>query len=282
MIYLGNFTLLNDEQEYSLILGEKRTVFNHCYPLRLFPERIVESIDFSHINIFYGGNGSGKTTILNVIAEKLRADRKNKISKGPYFDKYVSLCSYEMLEVPQTIKIVTSDDVFDYLFGIRNINANINEKKEDLFEEYLSHKYSGPFKNEEYDELKKTVDSRRMTMSRYVRERLTNNNILEQSNGESALEYFQKEINEKALYILDEPENSLSAASQIKLVKFIEESARFYNCQFIISTHSPILLSLKNAKIFDLDSTPMRIKEWTELENVRIYYNFFKDHEDEF
>ena len=68
----------------------------------------------------------------------------------------------------------------------------------------------------------------------------------------------------------------------MKLKTFIEESARFYNCQFIIATHSPFLLSLKDAKIYDLDSVPVKVKKWTELENVKVYNSFFKEHSDEF
>jgi len=81
---------------------------------------------------------------------------------------------------------------------------------------------------------------------------------------------------------LDEPENSLSAENQLKLKKFLEDSARFYNCQFIISTHSPFLLALEEAKIYDLDELPVVSKKWTELSNIKIYSNFFKEHESEF
>ena len=53
-------------------------------------------------------------------------------------------------------------------------------------------------------------------------------------------------------------------------------------CQFVISTHSPFLLSMKGAKIYDLDSDPVDVKKWTELGNVRAYYEFFKSHQSEF
>jgi predicted ATPase len=102
------------------------------------------------------------------------------------------------------------------------------------------------------------------------------------SNGESAFEYFTRKIGENALYLLDEPENSLSAKLQMQLAQFIEDSARFYNCQFVISTHSPFLLSMKEAKIYDLDSVPVAEKRWTELENVRVYHDFFESHRKEF
>lgn len=284
MIFLKNFQLLSDDNETDFFTyHEKRTCFNNYYPFKIFPNKQLENIDFDSINIFYGGNGSGKSTILNIIAEKLNAQRNQKFSKSIFFDKYVEKCDFELGHTkPEIIKIVTSDDVFDYLFDIRSINSHIEKNRNELFEEYLNSKYSIDSDFSDYENLKRIVDSRKKTMSGYVRERLTKNNIIEQSNGESALMYFENEIKENAIYILDEPENSLSAESQIKLVKFIEESVRFFNCQFIISTHSPFLLSMNNAKIYDLDSVPVITKKWTQLENVRVYYDFFKEHEKEF
>ena len=119
-------------------------------------------------------------------------------------------------------------------------------------------------------------------MSKFVKKRLANNTIVEHSNGESALMFWEREINDESLYLLDEPENSLSAENQLKLKQFIEDSARFYNCQFIISTHSPFLLNLEGAKIYDLDSIPVVDRKWNELPNVRVYYDFFKDKKEEF
>ena len=82
--------------------------------------------------------------------------------------------------------------------------------------------------------------------------------------------------------MLDEPENSLSVKLQNELRQFIEDSVRFYHCQFVISSHSPFLLSMKGAKVYDLDDTPVREKPWTELENVRIYYEFFERYREQF
>ena len=65
-------------------------------------------------------------------------------------------------------------------------------------------------------------------------------------------------------------------------MKFLEDSARFFGCQFVISTHSPFLLAMRGAKIYDLDEDPVDVKRWTELENVRVYYEFFREHEGEF
>jgi predicted ATPase len=87
--------------------------------------------------------------------------------------------------------------------------------------------------------------------------------------------YFTEKIGENGLYLLDEPENSLSPKRQTELKKFLEDSARFFGCQFIISTHSPFLLAMPGVKIYDLDDPPAKVKQWTELENMRVYREFF-------
>ena len=81
---------------------------------------------------------------------------------------------------------------------------------------------------------------------------------------------------------MDEPENSLSPERQQELLKFLEDSSRFFGCQFVVATHSPFLLSMKGAKIYDMDEEVVDVKRWSELKNVRAYYDFFKKHEREF
>ncbi|WP_273400197.1 AAA family ATPase [Traorella massiliensis] len=285
MIFLKSFHLLPEMEEYWMIC-QKKNIFNSLYPLKIFPEKEFEDIDFETITIFYGGNGSGKTTLLNIIADKLEASRKNHNKLGELFDRYVSQCDYELYhkEICNEIKFISSDDVFDYLLDLRAINSNVNRRKDELSEEYLKSKYEKNIDEtlEQYEILKRKTDARKMTQSKYIRSRLVNNNLIQQSNGESAIDFWQKEIQEKAIYLIDEPENSLSAENQLKLKHFIEEAARFYDCQFIISTHSPFLLSLEYAKIYDLDSVPVKSRKWAELPNVRTYYQFFKEKEEEF
>ena len=94
--------------------------------------------------------------------------------------------------------------------------------------------------------------------------------------------FFEFSESDDSLYLLDEPENSLSPKFQIELIQLISELSRFFKCQFIIATHSPFLLSIPNAKIYDLDSIPVATKKWYKLENMKIYYNFFKENKSKF
>lgn len=286
MVYLKSFTFPNADREFDFLLSIKRNCYDSFYPFKILSRHELDRLDFEPITILYGGNGSGKSTALNVIAEKTGISRDSVFNKSCFFSDYVSLCDMNMDDeegIPENSRIITSDDVFDYMLNIRNLNEGIDLKREELFEEYLDAKYS-KFQLKslaDYDQLKKVNNARRNTQSRFVRNQLMSN-IREYSNGESAYIYFTEKIGENGLYLLDEPENSLSPRRQMELTSFIEESARFFGCQFIISTHSPFLLSIKYAKIYDLDAEPVTTKRWTELENVRTYFNFFKAHEKEF
>lgn len=287
MIYLDNFTFPDDEQEFDFILGIQRQCYESFYPFKVLSAKAFARMDFEPITIIYGGNGCGKTTALNVIAEKLKLERKSPFNSSSFMGDYVKLCSYELdmdcSRVPEGSRIITSDDVFDFMLDLRALNEGIDNKREELFEEYLDARYSKFRFNsmEDYDRLRKVTQARGKTQSAYVKNNLMGN-IREHSNGESAFMYFTETIKDNALYLLDEPENSLSIPRQLELLKFLEDSARFFGCQFVISTHSPFLLSMKGAKIYDMDENPVDIKKWTRLKSVRQMYEFFKEHEREF
>jgi len=284
MVYLDSITFPNEDEEWAFRLSVKRTCYNTLYPFYVLSKAGLERIDFEPVTILYGGNGSGKTTALNVIAEKLGVQRSAPYNRSNFFEDYVRLCRVRLeAAIPAHSRIVTSDDVFDYMLSIRSLNEGIDQKKELLFDEHFDARHS-TFQLrslEDYEALKKRNSARRKTQSAFVREQLMET-VREQSNGESASFYFKQRIEADAVYLLDEPENSLSAAKQVELAGFLEESARYMGCQLIISTHSPFLLAMKRAKIYDLDQRPADVKKWTQLENVRAYQNFFSRHRDEF
>ena len=91
------------------------------------------------------------------------------------------------------------------------------------------------------------------------------------------MQYFEEYLQPDALYLLDEPEVSLSPANQVMLAEEINKMARLLGCQFIIATHSPFMLGTLNAKIYNLDTEEYDIAKWSDLDNVRYFYNFFKN-----
>ena len=284
MLYLSHFEFPDILREELFINDIKRTCYDTFYPFMLVSKHGLRMLDFVPITILYGGNGSGKTTALNVIAEKLQLERDTLYNRSNFFEDYTSMCKYEKKQsIPTNSRIITSDDVFDFMLNLRHMNEGIDMAREELLLEYkMARKSNFQMKSlEDYEQLKKVNMARTATKSKYVRNNLSNN-VREHSNGESAFMYFSEKIQENGLYLLDEPENSLSPERQQELLKFLEDSARFFGCQFIIATHSPFLLSMKGAKIYDMDENPVDVKRWTELENVRAYYDFFKKHEHEF
>ena len=283
MLYLSEFTFPDAEEEVSFIMDEKRTCYNTFYPFRILSQRSLDHLVFEPITILYGGNGSGKTTAINVIAEKLSLERDTLYNRSNFFPDYLKMCRYEIRgPIPKDSRIITSDDVFDYMLDLRALNEGIDVRREEVFEEYCelnSSKYANfRLKSlDDYEELKRLNLARRKTQSEFTR-RSVMGNAREQSNGESAFFYFTSKIKENALYLLDEPENSLSPVRQQELTRFIEDSARFFGCQFIIATHSPFLLAMRGARIYNLDADPVSTARWTELPAVRAYYDFFTKH----
>ena len=294
--YIEKFTLPTREIEETLItrrMGENGGAFGYIdniYPCGIFPQKELTELDFANVTILYGGNGSGKSTLLNLIANKLQLKRIASFNNSELFDSYMNACSATMAEddegfiyknAPHNSRIITSDDIFDYMLTARENNSTIAENQSNLKEEWAGLKYGKTIRLnglDNYEEFSKQVDARKKSLSRrkYLY-KLAGQEVKLNSNGETALHYFENKLSNDCLYCLDEPENSLSPKFQKELVDIIAQKARYCGCQFIIATHSPFILSLPGAKIYDIDNVPVDIKKWWELENTRTYFDFFMD-----
>ena len=227
MVYLQSFQMPSQEEEENYFLSPlnfkaKRSCYATKYPFGLFRYRDFPEFFFDDITIFCGNNGSGKSSILNVIAEKLSLERTTPFNRSDFFEDYVDLCDYQLERaIPKGSKIITSDGVFEKVLDIRRINEGIDSKRADLIDEYIAENSPGADPNllrglDDYDRWKRVSDmrNRNRSQSRFLKENLMRN-IQERSNGESALSYFVDSIQENALYLLDEPENSLSPQNQL-------------------------------------------------------------------
>ena len=269
MVYLESF------QPYM----ENRSV----YPYRTIYPMQIESINFAPITIFYGSNGCGKSTMLNVIADQLGISKKSMGNTNEYFNSYVRKCTSEKSwREPEDMELIRSEDIMKLIIDNRKRYRKILNTKplttirdfginSDMYERLLH----------DPDEV---TSEERFLMSRmgdicYTVSEINNANSELASNGEKALEYFREKLYPDSLYLLDEPENSMAPAYQQELAATIMQLAYLCNTQFIIATHSPFLLSMANVKIYDIDKKPSFVKEWYELENMKTYYNLFKKNE---
>ena len=95
----------------------------------------------------------------------------------------------------------------------------------------------------------------------------------EQSHGESFMALMLNRFGGNGLYLLDEPEAALSAQRQLSALARIHDLVRL-NSQFIIATHSPILLAYPNAYIYSCTSEGIELTAYTDTESYRVTRNF--------
>lgn len=260
----------------------------HVYPYRVVYPMMLEHIDFAPITILYGNNGSGKSTLLNVMAQHLGLKKMTLGNDNEYFEGYVKKCSSCIDDegLPEESSFIRSEDIMVKIAKQRKLYAEI---KNEVFSDKEIEKMSDYGISENLYE-KALTDSESVNAADYAllsrlgdfqKARLMLDNSEATSNGETALEYFKEHLFDESFYLLDEPENSMAPAFQQQLAQHIELLARL-DTQFVIATHSPFLLAIPNARIYDLDARPSMERAWYELENMKAYYRLFKQFEDRF
>lgn len=269
MIYLSSF-LFSDQ-----------TVRNpNIYPYNVFAKHPENILLFRPITILYGNNASGKSTMLNIIANKLRLKGQeyatsNRYGSTPYFMQFIDECQYSLgededgrtVKLPRGSRYIKSEDI---LYEIKKI-----QQEQILEDGYVYEHIRKGMPKEQRENLKNSYKMKQeIEYLKFAQEKY--------SNGETTLQMLEDYMEPDALYLLDEPEVSLSPENQVALAEKLNEMARYLGCQFIIATHSPYMLGTLNAKIYNLDSEELEEMKWTELANVRYIYEFFKKHKEEF
>ena len=112
---------------------------------------------------------------------------------------------------------------------------------------------------ENVQQYKEAIEIRKKSVSQYLRGKLGKEEP-GMSNGENSFVYMSELLQKEGLYLLDEPENSLSPEMQMKLSDLLVYMARYNNCQIIMATHSPFLLSTPYTKIYNLDGAPVCVR----------------------
>lgn len=316
MIYLTNFIFPSEYTEENCLFNyygqdrEGSTYHKNMYPFRVLSGVGLFRLDFEPITILCGGNGSGKSTALNVISQKLHIARKSVYNSGELMDTYVEHCSFETdmrwigeefdmtghrssaYDIGDMARMITSDDIFKTLLQDRVEREQTLMKSRMLTEKadsvrkgrWMDFKFARHIDcetGENFNQYKEAVDIRKKSVSRYLRDKLGKEET-GMSNGENSFVYISELMQKEGLYLLDEPENSLSPDMQLKLAELLLYMARYNNSQIIMATHSPFLLSIPYARIYDLDAAPAAVKEFEQLESMRTYYDFFTSMKEKF
>lgn len=94
------------------------------------------------------------------------------------------------------------------------------------------------------------------------------------SHGEGILAYLRGRYRTPGLYFLDEPESALSPASQLELLRILDGFGRSGQAQFVIATHSPILMALPESRIFHFSDSGISETDYASTEHFRLYRDF--------
>jgi predicted ATPase len=243
------------------------------YPFRVPLIRSLETLAFSKpVTILVGENGTGKSTLLEAIAaaancttvgsESIATDR----SLGPAR----SLSERLKLSWKQRSHqgfFLRSEDFFNFCRRVEETRSEMLDEARRVETEYADKSLYTQARAK--DVFLKSVGAME---SRYGADLDAN------SHGESFLKLFSARFVPNGLYILDEPESPLSPTRQLALIAMMMDLVQ-QRCQFIIATHSPILMAFPGAALLSCDETPLREVAFDDLEHVKLTKAFLNDPE---
>jgi predicted ATPase len=225
-----------------------RVIIRHCrfpaqqaYPFDLPVLQHTRTIEFhSPVTFFTGENGTGKSTLLEAICRRCRIHIWEGIERTrPHANRYEKMLS-DALDVEWTDGPVPGSFFSPELF--RNFSQLVDEwavSSPGLFD------YFG------------------------------GRSLVAQSHGQACMSFFRSIYKVKGLHFLDEPEAALSPQTQLQLLDLLTRLSRAGHAQFIISTHSPILMACPQAFLYTFDGDAIQPTAYTQTRHYQVYKAFF-------
>jgi len=247
----------------------------HPFTSDLFPFNIpalrnTERLDLSSpITIFVGANGSGKSTLLKTIAYYNESIR---VASGDIANnEAVALAGLaKQMKITYDVKtragfFFSGEDFITYITNLKTMKAKLRDDIEEIKREFRGkNDYAltlalGPLRSQ-LAQLDHSYDG----------------DLGHRSHGEGFLSFFKARMHQKGIYLLDEPETPLSAVNQYQLVVLITDLVRS-GSQVILATHSPILMALKDALIYQFDDDGIHPVSYDDIESVQFTRHFLND-----
>jgi predicted ATPase len=224
------------------LLPEQYPTRNH-YPFNIDVLQKTRSITFSSpVTFFVGENGSGKTTLLEALARRCHIHIWSGIERTRSVVNRYEETFFLYIEVEWREDIVPGSFFSSQIF--RNFAQLVDEWEAD-----------NPGQIDYFG----------------------GKSLIAQSHGQSIMSFFKSRYKIKGLYLLDEPETALSPKSQLELLKLLQEMGSLGHAQFIVATHSPILLACPGSVIYSFDHAPMKTIQYEDTEYYRIYKTFMEN-----
>lgn len=216
----------------------------NIFPFNIPSIRDLEEIELpGNVTFFVGENGSGKSTLLEAIAVKIGfsvvgGGRANLLHSDKDELTLEQIITLSWMPKIKTGFFLRAETFYDF--------ANYIDKLalEDPGEAYQP--YGGK-------------------------------SLHEQSHGEAFVSLFLNRFNGKGIYLLDEPEAALSPQRQIAFLMIMKQLEESGKAQFIIATHSPILMAYPGATIYYFDQIPLTKVEYEDTEHYFITKRFLND-----
>lgn len=238
--------MLSKSSQYirSLSLNRKNIDSVDDYPFNLPAIFNLSTLDFHpRVTFIVGENGAGKSTILEAIAVACGFNPEGGTKNFNFSsrDTHSELNKYIRL-----IKGVyyPKDGFFFRAESFYNVASNV-------------------------DDLDRIAPSKSSFINLYG-----GKSLHAQSHGESFFSIFVNRFSKNSLFILDEPEAALSPSRQMAMIRRIHQLVQA-NCQFIIATHSPIIMAYPDAKIYEINDSGISEKDYDETEHYQVTRSFF-------
>ena len=214
----------------------------------------------SAVSLFCGGNGAGKTTLIELIAQKYGCpfigEGREKFPKA-----LLNKIQISKTQVPKQVFRFSAEEFMSYTLWQKRAAREAKEEIERTKREFKG--VAAGFAAMPHFRTLAEIENM------YGRE------LTECSHGEGFIEFFKSRVREGGLYFLDEPEGALSYENQYRLGFLIRERAK-ENCQFVIATHSPVLLLIPDAAIYEIKDGAIQEKNFDDLEDIRFLEMFLR------
>ncbi len=260
MIYLKSITL----REW-----DKRETAG--FPFALNIVQTLNAVEFSSpVTFFVGENGSGKSTIMEALACAIGSVTvgSESVKTDPSLASVRKLSQYFRLSwLKRTHKgfFLRAEDFFGYAKAMRQSQEQLQKEMVEL----------------EGEALKRSELAASQTRMPYANEISGIKNrygegLDTRSHGESFMTLFQSRFVPGGLYMLDEPEAALSPSRQLTFISALKQMVE-QDSQFIIATHSPLILAFPGATIWSFDGGTVHKAEYDQLEHVNLTRDFLRN-----